>query len=84
MSDAPETDWLGTQEAARHLGITARTLYRFIDEGQIPAFKMGRVLRLRMSDVQRFLESTRVQPGDLEHLYPERVSRTDDTDDADT
>lgn len=73
MTDAPtEPVWLGTQDAARHLGITARTLYRLINEGAIPAYKLGRVLRLKLTDVEAFLESVRVQPGDLEHLYPER------------
>lgn len=73
MADAPpEPVWLGTQDAARHLGITARTLYRLINEGEIPAYKLGRVLRLKLTDVETFLESARVQPGDLEHLYPER------------
>ena len=77
MTDAPtEPVWLGTQDAARHLGITARTLYRLINEGEIPAYKLGRVLRLKLTDVEAFLESVRVQPGDLEHLYPER-KRTD-------
>ncbi|MEA3020104.1 MAG: hypothetical protein QOI47_1628, partial [Actinomycetota bacterium] len=66
------------QEAARQLGITARTLYRLINEGEIPAYKLGRVLPLKLSDVEAFLDSARVQPGDLEHLYPER-KRTDDT-----
>lgn len=79
MAGAPVgPTWLGTQDAARQLGITARTLYRLIDEGEIPAYKLGRVLRLKLSDVETFLDSARVQPGDLEHLYPER-KRTDDT-----
>jgi len=50
-----------------------RTLYRMIDEGQIPAYKMGRVIRVKASDLDAFLETTRVQPGSLAHLYPERV-----------
>ena len=37
-----ETDWLSTQEAARRLGITPRTLYRFIDHGELPAYRFGR------------------------------------------
>jgi excisionase family DNA binding protein len=82
VADVPlEPVWLGTQDAARQLGITPRTLYRLINEGEIPAYKLGRVLRLRLSDVERFLESARVQPGDLVHLYPER-KRTDDIADA--
>jgi excisionase family DNA binding protein len=65
-----DTQWLGTTEAARYLGVVPRTLYRMIDEGQVPAYKMGRVIRVRRADVDVFLESTRVQPGSLRHLYP--------------
>jgi excisionase family DNA binding protein len=75
MSDPIQ--WLGTTEAAERLGIVPRTLYRMIDEGQIPAYKMGRVFRLKVSDLDAFLETTRVQPGSLAHLYPE-PERVDD------
>jgi excisionase family DNA binding protein len=71
-----EIRWMSTQEAARRLGVTARTLYRFIDEGTLPAYKMGRVLRLKQRDVDEFIERARVQPGTLEHLYPERKTVT--------
>lgn len=64
--------WMSTQEAARRLGVTTRTLYRFVDEGQVPAYKLGRVFRLKESDVDEFIERSRVKPGTLEHLYPER------------
>lgn len=70
MADT-EITWLGTAEAARLLGITPRTLYRLIDEGQITAYKFGRVIRLKQSDVESFIESSRIAPGSLEHLYPE-------------
>jgi excisionase family DNA binding protein len=62
---------MSTREASEHLGITLRTLYRFIDEGSLPAYKMGRVIRLKAEEVDRFIESTRIAPGSLEHLYPE-------------
>ncbi len=67
-----EIVWMSTQEAARRLGITPRTLYRFVDEGALPAYKMGRVFRLKRSDVDDFMEASRIRPGTLEHLYPER------------
>ncbi|HUQ40248.1 MAG TPA: helix-turn-helix domain-containing protein [Acidimicrobiales bacterium] len=63
--------WLSTQEAADRLGIVVRTLYRLIDEGQIPGYKIGRVIRVKESDVDAFIESSRIEPGSLEHLYPE-------------
>ena len=69
---ADEIVWMSTQEAARRLGITPRTLYRFVDEGALPAYKMGRVFRLKQSDVDAFMEAYRIRPGTLEHLYPER------------
>jgi excisionase family DNA binding protein len=70
-----ETDWLSTQEAARRLGITPRTLYRFIDHGELPAYRFGRVIRLRGHEVDDFINRSRIQPGELEHLYPEPVSK---------
>lgn len=62
--------WMGTKEAADRLGITLRTLYRLIDEGQLSAYKFGRVIRLQEADVNRFIDGARIQPGELEHLYP--------------
>jgi excisionase family DNA binding protein len=80
MAASDEITWMSTQEAANRLGVTTRTLYRFVDEGLIPAYKMGRVFRLQRSDVDAFIEQSRVEPGSLEHLYPERkTARTDDT-----
>ena len=69
---ADEIVWMSTQEAARRLGVTPRTLYRFVDEGALPAYKMGRVFRLKRSDVDAYMEAARIAPGSLEHLYPER------------
>ncbi len=51
--------------------MTLRTLYRFIDEGQLPAYKMGRVIRLQARDVDEFISRARIVPGTLEHLYPD-------------
>jgi len=63
--------WMSTKEAAEHLGVTLRSLYRFIDEGALAAFKFGRVIRLKSDDVDVFIEACRIAPGSLEHLYPE-------------
>jgi excisionase family DNA binding protein len=64
--------WLSTREASEYLGVTLRTLYRFIDEGELPAYKFGRVIRLKEEDVDSFIESARITPGTLDHLYPDR------------
>lgn len=75
--DAREIEWINTDEAARHLGITTRTLYRFIDKGELPAYRFGRVFRLKRDEVEAFIESCRVEPGTLSHLYPDPSSPAD-------
>ena len=64
-----DIEWLSTAEASSRLGINTRTLYRLIDAGKIDAYKFGRVIRIQAKDVEAFVESARVEPGSLEHLY---------------
>ena len=73
MTANEEIIWLSTKAAARRLGITPRTLYRFIDEGDLPAYRFGRVIRLKQMDVDAYIEQCRIEPGSLEHLYPDTV-----------
>jgi excisionase family DNA binding protein len=61
-------DWINTQQAADCLGITLRTLYRLIDEKGIPAYRFGRVIRLKQSELTDWVEAARVKPGELKHL----------------
>jgi len=69
MADA-DLGWMSTKDAAARLGITLRTVYRFIDAGDLPAYKFGRVIRSQRGDVDAFIEPSRVKPGALTHLYP--------------
>ena len=79
-----EIEWLGTERAARYLGITGPTLYRLVDEGQVVAYKIGRVLRFKRADLDTFLEGARVPPGGLKHLYADTKSETSQTADSET
>ena len=79
---AQRVTWLSTKEAAARLGVTLRSLYRFIDEGDLAAYKFGRVIRLKEADVDRYIESCRIEPGDLEHLHPPRKAGEAGEDDG--
>jgi len=79
-----EIRWLSTGEAADRLGITPRTLYRFIDVGQVAAYRFGRVIRLKATDVDIFIDACRIEPGTLEHLYPDSGPDTSATAASDT
>jgi excisionase family DNA binding protein len=77
---ADEIHWLSTGDAAERLGITPRTLYRFIDEGQVSAYRFGRVIRLKATDVDKFIDQCLIEPGTLEHLYPDSSAATSTTE----
>ncbi len=62
--------WMGAPAAARYLGIHLRKLYAIIDAGDLPAYKLGRVIRLKRADVSAYIERCRVRPGRLGHLCP--------------
>ena len=83
MADT-EIQWLSTADAARRLGVTTRTLYRFIDGGDLAAYRFGRVIRLKAGEVDEFIEKCRIEPGTLEHLYPEPNTDTSARDGSDT
>ena len=69
--------WMGAPAVAAYLGVTLRTVYAIIDEGQLPAFKIRRVIRVRRADVEEYLERCRIKPGELSHLYPDTVGGDD-------
>ena len=70
-TDDERIRWMSTKEAAEHLGVTLRSLYRFIDEGAWSPSSSGGSSGSRQSDVDGFIEACRIAPGSLEHLYPE-------------
>jgi excisionase family DNA binding protein len=67
--------WLSVQTAAAELEVTTRTIYRFINDGKLAAYRIGRVYRIMRSDLDEFLAAAALRPGDLSHLVDDRLSR---------
>jgi len=80
MSSSSDIVWLNTAETARRLGVTPRTLYRFIDEGQLPAYRFGRVIRLKETEVEEFIDHCRITPGTLDNRYGAEDDQTSFTE----
>lgn len=51
--------WMSTSDAGACIGVTLRTLYRMIDQGEIAAYKLGRLIRLRTADVDSYCDDRR-------------------------
>lgn len=45
---------LGTKEVADVLGVHVNTVKQLITKGDLPAFKVGRVLKVNKSDLKRY------------------------------
>jgi excisionase family DNA binding protein len=69
------------QRAAGELEVTTRTIYRFINDGKLPAYRIGRVYRIRRADLGAFLTSAALQPGDLDHLVEDGKDGQSTSDD---
>ena len=49
-----EREWLTVTQACRRLGLPRRTLFRLIDQAELPAYKIGHWIRLRVADVEAY------------------------------
>ncbi len=49
--------WLSLDEVAAYLGITRDTVYKWIAEKQMPAYRMGRLWEFRKKEVDEWVRS---------------------------
>lgn len=55
MSD--QERWVGVQGVATHLGVNKDSVYRWIDKKGLPARRVGRLYRFRISEVDEWVKS---------------------------
>jgi excisionase family DNA binding protein len=60
-----ESECVSLSRAAQILGVCVRTVRREIERGRLAAFRVGRSLRIRMSELRRYMES---QPVGVQHV----------------
>jgi excisionase family DNA binding protein len=55
---------LSPLEVAEQLGVSDQTVYNWIREKRIGALKMGRLLRIRQSELERFVAANSTTAGE--------------------
>ena len=60
--DTRDSELLSLPELARYLGMSERTLYVWVQQGKVPAFKIGVTWRFRRSEIDAWLETQRSGP----------------------
>jgi excisionase family DNA binding protein len=49
--------WVSVDDVAEHLGVVRDTVYRWIDRRGLPAHKVGRLWKFKLSEVDRWVRS---------------------------
>lgn len=47
--------WVSVSDVADHLGVKSETIYKWLERGRIPAHKVGRLWKFRLSEVDRWI-----------------------------
>jgi excisionase family DNA binding protein len=68
MADSPEV--MNIRQAALYLGVSPDTLYKYVNEQKIPAFKLGNRWRFKKSKIDQWMEekSTETEPRDKKKI----------------
>lgn len=61
--DAARNKFLTVAEVAAELRVSTMTVYRLIKSEQLPATRVGKSLRIREADVERFLQGRFTEAG---------------------
>ena len=70
----PPNELITLQEAAERLSVHYMTAYRWVRRGELPAFKTGGRLRIRVADLERFLSERQL---DVAMQSPSGARQTD-------
>ncbi len=61
--DGSRSRFLTVAEVADELRVSSMTVYRLIKSEQLPATRVGKSLRIRVDDVERFLAGRYTEAG---------------------
>ena len=51
-----EQEYFSIKQVCARLGVSRMTLRRWIDSGKLPAYKLGRLVRIKAEDLTSFLQ----------------------------
>ena len=54
---ATEERWVSVDDVAAHLGVAKDSIYRWIEERGLPAHRVGRLFRFKLSEVDEWVRT---------------------------
>ena len=58
--------WVSVEAVANHLGVARDSVYRWIDSRGLPAHKVGRIWKFKLSQVDAWVEAGGAKPDEQE------------------
>jgi excisionase family DNA binding protein len=55
---AEQEPWASVEDVAKHLGIAKDTVYRWIESKSLPAHKIGRLWKFKLTEVDEWVRSS--------------------------
>ena len=55
MSDSMAEPWVSVEDVARHLGVAKDSVYRWIEGKGLPAHRIGRLWKFKLSEVDAWV-----------------------------
>jgi len=52
---AAEERWVGVEDVATHLAVAKDSVYRWIEERRLPAHRVGRLFRFKLSEIDEWV-----------------------------
>jgi excisionase family DNA binding protein len=56
MSETASEQWVSVDQVALHLNVKALTIYKWLERKKIPAHKVGRLWRFKISEVDQWIK----------------------------
>jgi excisionase family DNA binding protein len=64
MPMAEQEPWASVEDVAKHLGIAKDTVYRWIESKALPAHKIGRLWKFKLTEVDEWVRSGGATEGE--------------------
>lgn len=63
---ANNESWVSVEEVAKHLGVARDSVYRWIESRGLPAHRIGRLWKFKLSQVDAWVEAGGAESSDTE------------------
>ena len=64
--------WVSVDDVAKHLGVAKDSVYRWIERKGLPAHRMGRLWKFKVSEVDEWVRQGGAGPGDSDDESEDR------------